>query len=243
MATKITQFSGKTGVKLIRFGLGSYFLAIAASLIDGVNPGAAFALVMPFDIAAYMGTGMLFLTSFFIMAGLKLRWAALALVVLVLSASFAQNYFYTSGADVSAYWRDVTLLFAILLAYWAEHAGVIQTTRGERRAARGIAFPRRINAGQARAAHRTVRPDRPKLRKLCIEMLDDLEQMKLETGVIAKDAVQAGMKEIPQGNAAVQVLALPPPKQAPTEKMKLAFKPLPLTSPYDSPDENIFARI
>lgn len=115
--TKNERWLDHTGLNLIRIVIGSYFMAISLGVIGGVDPAALFAQLLEGETAALAGTGVLCTLSALFMSGLYLRSAALALAVFVLCSSLAQNLLAPGPLGLSALWRDITMVCAILMTY------------------------------------------------------------------------------------------------------------------------------
>ena len=117
MRTRNDRWLDQTGLNLIRIVIGSYFMAIALGLITGIDPATLFIGLMPEQTARFSGVGLLFLISLCFMAGIKLRLAALMLVLFVLFSSFVENVLRQVTPDISSFWRDLTLACAVMLSY------------------------------------------------------------------------------------------------------------------------------
>ena len=114
---KSDRWLDQTGLNLIRIMIGSYFMAISLGLIEGIDDSALFASFLPDKIAALVGAILLFVLSAAFMAGVFLRFFALTLAIFVLSSSIAGNFLQLGNGTVSPFWRDLTLVCAVLLCY------------------------------------------------------------------------------------------------------------------------------
>ncbi len=106
-----------TGLNLIRIVVGSYFLAISMGLISGFEPMALFIAFLDPLYADLAGTMTLFSLTVVYMTGYQLRLSCLALALFVLASSLAQNFVYLQSGTISDFWRDLTLVCAVLLSY------------------------------------------------------------------------------------------------------------------------------
>jgi hypothetical protein len=249
MAIQTRLSSGETGVTLIRFGLGSYFLAIAAGVIQGTDPGAAFALVLPDHIATLVGTAALLGASALLILGLRPGLAVGALAGLILAATLAQNLLASGVQDMSALWRDVILVCAVILTHQTARLTAIAPARVQAEdvaqaqelpdrdaltaeAQAPCPMPRRVtDTGKPR----TARPNLPKVRKLAVDQLAPAARDPGASGDVGQDRDAGPADADPRFDVVPRKVTA----KAPRERFKL----LPLTSPYDHPRENIFAQI
>lgn len=105
------------GLNMIRIVIGSYFMAIALGLISGVSPPALFVSVTDPRTADLVGTVLLFAITAAFMLGLYLRLTSLMLAIFVFASSATQNLVLTETALVEPFWRDLTMVCAVLLSY------------------------------------------------------------------------------------------------------------------------------
>jgi hypothetical protein len=246
-----------SGLRILRLGIGAYFTAISVDMIQGVDPGAALALVLPRHDAALIGSVALATCSVLMMAGYRPRLIAAILGLFVMSATLVENLLGPGAPDISAYWRDVTLVFAIVLTYWTEH--LTQRARNFLR----------VSARRPRRTHRPRTPgETPRPRKL-------MQEVQAESG--AQDAASEPAAEVAPSPAPLLVVPeslqasavwededtsrksplkdkapaadpvddsapdpLPDwPSEAPA-RPALRFRPLPEVLPDDAEDDNIF---
>ncbi|MFN3208497.1 MAG: hypothetical protein ACE369_05765 [Roseovarius sp.] len=106
-----------TGLNLIRIVIGSYFMAIALGLINGVWPEALFVSVVAQQTADLFGTVLLFSITAAFMLGLFLRLTSLMLAIFVFASSAAQNLILSDTMLIEPFWRDLTMGCAVLLSY------------------------------------------------------------------------------------------------------------------------------
>ncbi|WWR45261.1 hypothetical protein RZ517_10615 [Roseovarius sp. S88] len=106
-----------TGLNLIRIVVGSYFIAITMGLITGFEPTALFVLYSSPVMADLIGTIVLFSLTIIYMTGWQLRLSCLALALFVLTSSLAQNFMISPAGTISDFWRDLTLVCAVILSY------------------------------------------------------------------------------------------------------------------------------
>lgn len=106
-----------TGLNLIRIVIGSYFMAISLGLISGIAPPVLFLSFTDPTTADLIGTILLFSITALFMVGVYLRLTSLMLAIFVFSSSIAQNFVLTDATLIEPFWRDLTLVCAILLSY------------------------------------------------------------------------------------------------------------------------------
>ncbi|WP_306114387.1 MULTISPECIES: hypothetical protein [unclassified Roseovarius] len=148
MVPKDDRWLNQTGLNLIRIVIGSYFAAVSLDLVVGVDQKALFLPVAPGIMADVIGSTLLLLTSVAFMSGFQLRITALVLALFVFCSSLVQNFLLAPIEDVSAFWRDVTLVCAIILNY----------SNMNRREMRRADLMRRRNLARARKI-RVIGPD------------------------------------------------------------------------------------
>ena len=117
MLRKDERWLNNSGLNLIRIVIGSYFAAVALDLVSGVDQSALFAGFAPPMIADLLGSTLLFVASLTFMTGIYLRMSALVLALFVFSSSLIQNFLLMEIEDISAFWRDITLVCAVILNY------------------------------------------------------------------------------------------------------------------------------
>lgn len=117
MTRKDDRWLDQSGLNLIRIVIGSYFMAASLGLVVGIDPKTLFLPFAPAVIADVIGSTLLCLTSLAFMTGTYLRHAALGLALFVFSSSVVQHLLMPHIEDISAFWRDVTLVCAIILTY------------------------------------------------------------------------------------------------------------------------------
>lgn len=145
---KDERWLNQTGLNLIRIVIGSYFAAVSLDLVVGVDQKALFLPLAPAIAADVIGSTLLFLASVAFMTGFQLRITALFLALFVFCSSLVQNFLLAPVEDVSAFWRDVTLVCALILNY----------SNLNRREMRRADLMRRRNHARARKI-RVVGPD------------------------------------------------------------------------------------
>ena len=113
-------------LSVVRILIASYFLATATGLIMEPTGRNLFDIILPAAIAQPVSTGFLSVTAFAVMVGYLLRPAALALsVYLVWSALLQQNLIAGDPLALSAFWRDMALLGAVLMIALVQPGGSI----------------------------------------------------------------------------------------------------------------------
>ncbi|WP_299843766.1 hypothetical protein [uncultured Roseovarius sp.] len=117
MKRRDERWLNQQGLNLIRIVIGSYFVAVSLDMVTGVNQQALFLPFLPANIADLIGSTLLFVASIAFMLGISLRHTALILALFVFCSSLMQNFLLLEFEDISAFWRDVTLVCAIILNY------------------------------------------------------------------------------------------------------------------------------
>jgi len=156
-----------TGLNLIRIVIGSYFMAISLGLIGGVDAAALLEPLLPVPIGALAGTGLLFVLSAGFMAGVRLRLFALSLALFLLCSSIADNWADLASGIVAPFWRDLTLVAAVLLSYASlrrrevRHAALVLRRRATRMGSggTGLVRPRRVSFSNRRDLRRSASAD------------------------------------------------------------------------------------
>ncbi len=107
--------ASKTVLSVVRILIASYFLASATGLVFEPAARTFLDAILPTDAAQVATTVYLFVTAFAVMIGVALRPAALLLAVYIFWSGFTHYQMGGGQAELSAYWRDMALLGAILL--------------------------------------------------------------------------------------------------------------------------------
>ncbi len=117
MVRKDDRWLNQTGLNLIRIVIGSYFAAVSLDLAHGVDQKALLLPFLPATAADVIGSTLLLLVSLVFMLGRYLRPVGLVLALFIFCSSLVQNFLLAPVENVSAFWRDVTLVCAIILTY------------------------------------------------------------------------------------------------------------------------------
>ncbi|SLN11228.1 hypothetical protein PEL8287_00236 [Roseovarius litorisediminis] len=117
MAQKNDRWLDQTGMNIIRIVIGSYFLGASLDLVDGVDQTALLVPFINIEVADLIGSTLLFSLSVAFMTGIFLRTTALMLALFVLCSSIIQNFVAFDLGNVSDFWRDLTLVCAVILNY------------------------------------------------------------------------------------------------------------------------------
>ena len=157
MARKDERWLNQTGLNLIRIVIGSYFMAVSLDLVIGIDQTALFVPFMPFQVADLVGSTLLFVVSIAFMLGIRLRPTALVLALFVFCSSLMQNFLIAEFEDISAFWRDVTMVCAIILNYSNMNRREIRSADLIRRRRR-VARIRKITMPGAEVTPRRVAP-------------------------------------------------------------------------------------
>ncbi len=106
------KFEWFTPSALTRLLVISYFIAVSLGLIQGTRILDFMRPVLPEGLATPLMRGVVLTLSVLILTGLARRTAALVLSLVVFFSSYAALY---SGGDISAFWRDLALVGALLM--------------------------------------------------------------------------------------------------------------------------------
>lgn len=144
------------GLNMIRVVIGSYFMAIALGLISGVAPPALFLSITDPGTADLVGTVVLFSVTAAFMLGLYLRLTSLMLAIFIFASSVTQNLVLAETALVEPFWRDLTMVCAVLLSYSclkrsevSRAALVMRRGTAQRLTVDQFVVPRRVTTGAA----------------------------------------------------------------------------------------------
>lgn len=106
------QLLAVTPQSVMRLLVISYFLALALGLIASGGIFNFMAPVLPEGLSPPIMRGMILFLSALVLIGIFRRPAALILSLLVFFSSYSTLY---SGGDISAFWRDLALIGALLM--------------------------------------------------------------------------------------------------------------------------------
>ena len=144
----------QVGLNIIRIIIGSYFMAVSLDIVKGVRPDILLRPFMSNVQADLVGSSVLLLLSVLVMAGVCLRLAALSLALFVFSSSLLENFTTYAPENLSHFWRDVTLICAVILSYGnLDRAGLRRASalRPLMHASRNLSIrPRRVTPGLLR---------------------------------------------------------------------------------------------
>ena len=200
-----SAFPGIAAHKLLRILVASYFIGISLNLAPGVDPARLFLPILPSEQAEQVGAAIVFALSWLILAGMWLRPAVLLLALIVFWSSFLENVLDTGSIAAGDFWRDLTLIGALMLTYLrlgpeaARMGGLLRFTPKVRRLGRGAPIaPRRVlpqtaKAGaQSRAAttggptgRETPAARAPRRRAAAPMALDDVQNIFLDPPELA----------------------------------------------------------
>lgn len=111
------RWINQTGQNLIRIIIGSYFIASSLDFVQGVDKTALFSTFLDFKAADMVGSTALLAISVCFMIGANLRVSALMLAMFVFSSSLVQNFIHFEAGNISNFWRDLTMVCAVMLNY------------------------------------------------------------------------------------------------------------------------------
>lgn len=119
MARRNRRWIDRIGPNMIRIVIGSYFMAISLGLIQGVDQRAIFAPLFGQEMGDLLGTTVLFAITMAFMSGLHLGVTSIMLAMFVMASSIMQNFVPFAPQNISAFWRDLTLVCGGLLSYFS----------------------------------------------------------------------------------------------------------------------------
>ena len=97
---------------IMRLLVLSYFIALSLGWIGGSGVMQFMLPLLPPDIALRVMQGLILGLSLLILIGIGRRHAALVLALVVFFSSYTALY---AGGDISAFWRDLALIGALLM--------------------------------------------------------------------------------------------------------------------------------
>ncbi len=201
------RLANHTGLNLIRLIIGSYFMAISLGLVQGVDHRAIFAPIFGLQTGDLIGTTVLFAISAAFMSGLYLRTTSLMLALFVLTSSLIETFMPFQPQNISAFWRDLTLMCGVLLSYYSLKPADMQRASlvGRRYISRVVktseqVTPRRVTPSVAGKAAKTAENRMP------LQVTDDTTQPRVPTGLSKSNrpsADQTRNRQKPTNPAAV----------------------------------------
>jgi len=90
---------------------------VSLDLVDGVDQKALFVPVMKPEAADLVGSTLLLGLSVAFMIGVSLRLTGLMLAVFVFTSSLIENFIVFEMSNISDFWRDLTLVCAVMMSY------------------------------------------------------------------------------------------------------------------------------
>lgn len=109
-----TSHNARTWLRIL---IASYFIAVALRIIPGTDFSALIRLIADPQTANLLTAVTVFSLSYMVMIGCYLRAASLLLGLMTFFAAFIGFVGTTGGADLSAFWRDIALVAALMLTY------------------------------------------------------------------------------------------------------------------------------
>jgi len=107
----------QTGQNLIRVLIASYFDAVSVGMINGTNATPLVAVFLPDAWAHFAGSSIIFVLAYMVMTGIWLRPAAMLLGLIMFWSSYILNFSPEGPIMVGDFWRDLTLVGALMLTY------------------------------------------------------------------------------------------------------------------------------
>lgn len=219
MANRNDRWLDHTGLNVIRIVIGSYFLAISIGLVQGFDQTALFIGLLPPEQAALAGSAFLMVLSLTFMTGIMLRLSALMLSLFVLCSSLMQSFVMMEPRGLSAFWRDMALVCAILLCYTPRRRRDVRKVRSflregsgwiSRSRRTGDVRPRRV-ALPGKTARRPESPDYQRMLRPLIAPTGPIRQPGADASNAApRRAGIAGEDRATRGAAQAPLLSLPP---------------------------------
>jgi len=124
IAAKRSENLSQAGQNLIRVIIASYFIGVSIGLISGTDATPLAAMFLEPETAAFFGSATLFIFGYLVMTGIWLRFAALMLALVMFWSSYILNFSAADGSGIGNFWRDMTLIGALMLTY-------VRTGRGD----------------------------------------------------------------------------------------------------------------
>ncbi len=134
--TRIAEsFSARSIMRLLVI---SYFIALSLGLIGGTRMMEFMDPLMPAEMSDTAMRGIVLTLSMLVVTGIGRRPAALVLSLVVFFSSYTTLY---AGGDISAFWRDLALVGALLMT--ADFSGpedkeIDRQTRGKAKPAEHV---------------------------------------------------------------------------------------------------------
>ncbi len=147
---------GQSGQNLIRVLIASYFMGVSIGLVSGTSATPLFSTVLPGEQADMAGKAVIFALAYLVMTGIWLRPAALLLGLVTFWSSYIVNFSAEGPISVGNFWRDLTLIGALMLTYVqstprssARRMMIRRTPRARRILPGAPVVPRRVAATAA----------------------------------------------------------------------------------------------
>lgn len=99
---------------LMRILVASYLMAASVGIAPGPDLVPIFEQFMPRSAATVLGTAVLFLLAYAMMAGMWLRITILMLAIILVGSSYMENFIFAEAPDVGEMWQDVVVLCALM---------------------------------------------------------------------------------------------------------------------------------
>jgi len=99
---------------LMRILVASYLMAASVGIAPGPDLVPIFEQFMPRSAATVLGTAVLFLLAYAMMAGMWLRITILCLAIILVGSSYMENFIFSEAPDVGTMWQDVVVLCALM---------------------------------------------------------------------------------------------------------------------------------
>ena len=151
---------------MIRILIASYFMGAATGLVPFQAGRDLASLILPQPAAGIALTAFLFTTSYLILVGRQIRFAALSLAVFLFGAGYMASFGPGATLGLEAFWQDIAIVGGLFLTYSTQPAPVAtrRTTRrlrsGQKITPRRIT-PRNIAATQACKKDKRITPTHP----------------------------------------------------------------------------------
>ncbi len=114
---KSSENLSQTGQNLIRVLIASYFIAVSVGMISGTDATPLVSSFLPPVQAQFAGSATMFILGYMVMTGIWLRPAALVLGLIIFWSSYITNFGAGNSAVIGDFWRDLTLVGALMLTY------------------------------------------------------------------------------------------------------------------------------
>ncbi|MCW9042789.1 MAG: hypothetical protein OQK05_05540 [Pseudopelagicola sp.] len=98
----------------MRILVASYLMAASVGIAPGPDLVPILEQFMPRTSATVLGTAVLFLLAYAMMAGMWLRITILLLAIILVGTSYMENFILAATPDLGTMWQEVVVLCALM---------------------------------------------------------------------------------------------------------------------------------